>query len=484
MMIETSLIEPLPRRRVSDKPRVTGTYARPVVIARRYLGACAIIFVLLTTAANFGYLPEAFDLGPAGAATSAMTTLALLLLGVAFLLLRPGKSLSFWWKFPTIVVVMILLDSLATLWQPDRLPLLVQTLNERVSALFGISAAGNMGGDTGLILLALSIAVLTRNLYRNLSFGAAIFATVMTFNGFVTLVNEVSFFGGHMAWSTALTLLPLSLAALTLHTRHSMLRLVLQKNQIGCRLRWQIAAGALIPLLAAVYFRMSADLSMMDRQIDAALITIISWSIILAAFRSARIDSEARHVRHKLLINMSGKMITDTLTEVLNRRGLEKMLEDRWARFQHKQCKVAVLMLDLDHFKAINDTYGHLAGDYVLSQVGKVLRDNLRIEDCAGRWGGDEFMVLLKIEKRADVIAMAERVRNAVQQIRLPRSSDGPGGAELLGVRITASCGISAFRSGDRDFRDALKRADEALYQAKHAGRNLIKVDLSTLNAA
>ena len=482
-MIETDPNTPIPQRRSTDRRPVHETYMRPVVLSRRYLGATVILFVFILAIIDTGNLPIAVDLGPPGAATSSMTAISLFLLGLAFVLLRPGGALSFWWKWPTIAVALILIDSLATLREPTRVPVLAQAVNERLATVFGISSPGNLGADTGLILLALCVAVLARDLYRSVSFWAAVIAAFMTFASIVELINGVSFFGGYMAWTTALTLLPLSLAALALHTRNPMMRLILQKNQIGRRLRWQVAVGIILPPLVGFYFRLQAEPDMLDGQIDTVLITIISWSIILAAFRSARIDSEARHVRQKILIKLSDKMMTDELSGLLNRRGLEATLDESWSRYKHQQRTLALVMLDLDHFKAINDTYGHLAGDQLLARVGTVLRTNMRIEDCAGRWGGDEFLVLLKIDKAAEVIALTERIRNAISQIHLQTGAGGPGGSELLAVTVTISCGVSAFAPGDRAYADALARADQRLYRAKHAGRNKIEVDYDALNA-
>ena len=481
-MIETD--RKTPQRRASDRRSVPGTYIRPVILSGRYLGALAIVFVIILGLANTGYLHVSVHLGPADSATSSMTAISLFLLGLAFLLLRPGVALSFWWKWPTIAVTLILIDSLATISEPTKIPFLAQTVNDRLAATLGIDLPGSLGADTGLILLALCIAVLARDLYRNVSLCASVLAAVLTFSSFVQLINGVSFFGGNLAWTTALTLLPLSLAALALHARHPVIRPILQKNPIGRRLRWQVAAGAILPPLVGLYFRVSSvEPRSLDAQTDTVLITIISWSIILAAFRSARIDSDAQNVRQKILIKISNKMVTDELTGLLNRRGLETTLAESWSRYMHKQHTVALIMLDLDNFKAINDTYGHLSGDQLLAEVGTVLSGNLRIEDCAGRWGGDEFLVLLRTDKAAEVISLTERIRTEISKIHLQTGAGGPGGSELLAVTVTISCGVSAFAPGDTMYSDALTRADQRLYKAKHAGRNKIEVDYDALSA-
>ncbi len=158
---------------------------------------------------------------------------------------------------------------------------------------------------------------------------------------------------------------------------------------------------------------------------------------------------------------------TDELTELPNRRYFLARVDEAFSRLQRDvDHQVVVLMLDLDHFKAINDGFGHSAGDTVLRHFAALLRDELRKVDIVGRVGGEEFAVLLPEEDLAAAGVFAERLRQKVANMVV-----------MIGhqpVLITASIGIAAMRAEDKSSEQALFLADQALYQAKAQGRNCI----------
>ena len=144
----------------------------------------------------------------------------------------------------------------------------------------------------------------------------------------------------------------------------------------------------------------------------------------------------------------------DELTKILNRRGLEKKLKDIE--------KGVILFFDIDHFKNVNDTYGHEFGDFVLSEIGTILKKTFRKSDCLGRWGGEEFIVVLPHTNYEDGLKLAEKVRKTIENY------------SFKNVKITISIGIGEFKN-KKEFEQALNLADEALYKAKNNGRNQIK---------
>lgn len=156
---------------------------------------------------------------------------------------------------------------------------------------------------------------------------------------------------------------------------------------------------------------------------------------------------------------------TDSLTGLSNRLRLDRDLEHDVARCARKPFPLSVIMLDVDRFKAINDTYGHQAGDSVLVAVARVLERNIRKSDLLGRWGGEEFLLVCSGALN-DAIALAEKLRLALQhQTVLPVGT------------VTASFGVSTYRAGDTS-QTLIARADAALYQAKATGRNQVSVEL------
>lgn len=187
-------------------------------------------------------------------------------------------------------------------------------------------------------------------------------------------------------------------------------------------------------------------------------------------YRSSHITAIAlqRDLHEKKLFQLATK---DELTRLDNRRHFLEQAEREIKRSQRYQQPMAVLMMDLDHFKNINDQYGHAAGDQVITHFATLCREVLRTTDLTGRLGGEEFAALLPNTDDNAALAAAERLREAVSQSRV----------EVNGQQIhyTVSVGLSLLRSSDLHVDDPLKRADKLLYQAKHLGRDRVCHDLS-----
>ena len=162
----------------------------------------------------------------------------------------------------------------------------------------------------------------------------------------------------------------------------------------------------------------------------------------------------------------------DPLTGVANRRSLIAALDRDMARAQRMREPMALMMVDIDHFKDVNDQYGHPAGDRVLCSVVNVLRQRVRAQDLVGRYGGEEFMVLLPDTGLTGAQQLARALCKAVEESRCP--ADGVPGP---GIAVTVSIGVFGGRLGSGDSWDMLiAAADRALYQAKNNGRNRVEV--------
>jgi diguanylate cyclase len=159
---------------------------------------------------------------------------------------------------------------------------------------------------------------------------------------------------------------------------------------------------------------------------------------------------------------------TDGLTGLLNRVNWERMVSAEFKRHHRHGSPAALMMIDIDGFKAINDRYGHLSGDEVIRNVAVLLDGALREQDIPGRYGGDEFGVLLPDTDLAGALAIAERVRARIEAA-VVESSDG--------VRCSISVGVAAVRGEGDAARDWIGRADRALYRAKVMGRNRIAAE-------
>ncbi len=167
-------------------------------------------------------------------------------------------------------------------------------------------------------------------------------------------------------------------------------------------------------------------------------------------------------VTQRLVARLREASMRDALTGLFNRRAMNDALQRAWLRHRRTGGPLAALVIDLDHFKRINDTAGHAAGDAVLVRVAGVLQKQLRGEDVVGRAGGEEFWLVLPDTPRAHALALADRLRQQVTDASLG---------------ITCSVGVALAGASDADASQVIARADAALYRAKEAGRNRVEGD-------
>jgi diguanylate cyclase (GGDEF)-like protein len=158
--------------------------------------------------------------------------------------------------------------------------------------------------------------------------------------------------------------------------------------------------------------------------------------------------------------------LLDPLTGLGNRRYAETTLARKLEELRRYGWKLSVAFFDVDHFKEVNDRHGHPAGDEALKMVARTLRHVARAGDFLGRWGGEEFVVLLSAVEGADLLAIADRFRALVEQSALTLSEGGQ-------LRVTVSAGVTQARPDDTP-ETVMSRADELLYRAKAAGRNRV----------
>ncbi|MFD2230707.1 sensor domain-containing diguanylate cyclase [Alkalimarinus sediminis] len=165
---------------------------------------------------------------------------------------------------------------------------------------------------------------------------------------------------------------------------------------------------------------------------------------------------------------------TDRLTLLNNRGYWEECLQSEYSRLQRYDTTSSLVMFDIDHFKKVNDTYGHQAGDEVIRVVSKLLRESLRKTDIAGRYGGEEFGIILGHTSADNAFTFCERLRKAVEDTTVVHDN--------VEIKFTISLGICEASKKLADYKDWLERTDQALYQCKESGRNkTIIYDLSSL---
>jgi diguanylate cyclase (GGDEF)-like protein len=191
------------------------------------------------------------------------------------------------------------------------------------------------------------------------------------------------------------------------------------------------------------------------------------FNLMVERLRASRAEiavaSEALQKQNALLEALA---VTDGLTGVYNRQKFNDVVNEYFLRFCRNHRAFAVLMVDIDHFKAINDTHGHAAGDNVLAHVAAILRQSVRAIDRVARYGGEEFVAVLPDTTTEAGVEVAERVRAAIERHHLTNNEV---------IAVTVSIGVAHSRDEDLSPDDVVERADQALYAAKREGRNTVR---------
>jgi len=224
----------------------------------------------------------------------------------------------------------------------------------------------------------------------------------------------------------------------------------------------QVAAAAAV--FAATGLELRLESGMVEVLAAMPLLVVYPNAVALLAYR---LSSQVRQQNQTLAALSS----TDGLSGLLNRNAWERALAAEFERCSRAGSASALLMIDIDHFKAVNDSHGHLAGDQAIRRVAELMRASLRQYDLPGRYGGEEFGVVLPGADATAAAIVAERIRTRIESAVLAPAYD---------VRGTVSIGIAVHEAGDADHRQWIARADKALYRAKADGRN--RTELSWTN--
>lgn len=233
-----------------------------------------------------------------------------------------------------------------------------------------------------------------------------------------------------------------------------------------------------------------ADRYLLDREIKQALVQCRPFemeylirrrdgSLIWVWEQGQAVTIEGREYLEGIVLDINQRKLMeeelerlathDPLTGLFNRRQFERQLKDEMARSQRYHHPLSLLWLDVDHFKSINDRYGHLAGDMVLRELSKLLQSSVRTVDYVARYGGEELTVILPEVDESEALEMAERLRRLVEAYKITVSTHKR-------VSVTVSIGAATSPKHGREVTTLTKRADEAMYQAKRSGRNRVVV--------
>jgi len=194
----------------------------------------------------------------------------------------------------------------------------------------------------------------------------------------------------------------------------------------------------------------------------STFITLVLCTLVVA-FSYYLISTSIEQTKRNQQLMVTAR--TDSLTGLCNRRHMEQRIQEEFERYQRTGTEFALIIVDIDLFKEINDRYGHDCGDYLLKSVSEDLRKSVREYDAVARWGGDEFLLLLPATNGENAVELAERIGNTVEKHRYAYENEA--------LSVTLTLGVSVIRRGDT-VASIIKKADIAMYQGKRIGRTCV----------
>ena len=246
-------------------------------------------------------------------------------------------------------------------------------------------------------------------------------------------------------------------------------RLMAELPASASRRDWAVFLG-FVGFFASTYLAFLGYFYGTHDRVEALIVPIVFFFGACFTVVVARLMRRtARDLRR--MITLEVESATDLLTGLANRREFERCWASERARARRVGLPLSMLVVDVDHFKSINDTLGHAGGDRVLASVGKLVQSCLRETDIAARYGGEEFAVIAPYTRPEAAAQLGERVREAVE-----RSAGRALGEHAAGRKITVSVGVAGCENAASGCDGMFERADEALYAAKRGGRNRVVV--------
>jgi diguanylate cyclase (GGDEF)-like protein len=389
---------------------------------------------------------------PDGPAVQPVTAFGVILLAVCVVLTMQRAR-----PFVDAVCTIVLLGALAQLAFPERAGHWLQGLNP-----FPAGPETVVSTSTSLCLLMLAVSLLLRQ-YRNalVSQMLSVFAygaPAMALVGFVLGVHEPH---AEMSLTTVMMLIPLCVATALRTVYHGFLRALLGPTRVSALARRHLALVMMAPYLLGLgivgFTPDAADISIV------ILIVISSQTVgLVVAFLALSFCNLER--RSNVLQRRTEKRaMHDGLTGAMNRASFADHALREIDHHRRTRNTVSLLFVDVDHFKCINDTFGHMTGDQVLKRVMRLTRSCLRSGDTVARWGGEEFVVLLPATDLNGALLIAEKIRRRIGVEHLDELATG--------LQVTVSIGCTEMNSSE-GLDELVARADRALYEAKHRGRN------------
>ncbi|MBU2993618.1 GGDEF domain-containing protein [Octadecabacter sp. 1_MG-2023] len=334
-------------------------------------------------------------------------------------------------------------------------------------AVFGPAGpfSGYFSVEAAMALGAFAAAALARRNHGRIGMAFLICGLGVVYNTVVEVAYGVTFFRGEVSLFTQLGLIAAAIAMLSVYVNRPFVRVSFLVGDLGSQTRMMAAAATVVPLLGGFVLHAIMPIGTNGFPAEAAMTSAVTWTLLVILFgSSARLESTAAW-RRRVEREIAMQSRIDPLTKALNRFGMMETMEGAWLSHRSAGEMFGLILVDLDYFQRLNDTFGHDTADDALARVSATLLPQLRDTDAMGRWGQGEFMILLKIKEPSDLKIVVTRLRRAIENME----SQFAAGLDGMPAQITASFGVSEILESDHGPSDAVSRADLALTWSKDA---------------
>lgn len=448
----------------NEKQRVAyENRTRYVEIIAKALALGCILLSLLSASGYFFSVQQLYRPIAGGAATNPLTAITIILIGFSvfleykkhFTILNPLLSIT-----ALIISLIVISDNLLSSKMAVHITPFINTVNEELQAGF----SNSMGINTAIMMAFLSSALLLGQ------FGKVMTAQVVAFVGLaVPMLSIIGYaygitsFFGHMSILTTTYGIFLGISVLFIHAKHGAVHALLSPHIGGRIARFQVCIGCFVPIFIGYLF-IKTLISVKLEDLFGLYVVVISWFIIVLIIFSAIIQEKIDKQRRDAELALIKAATYDSLTGLANRRHFMELAKSALEQSTLVTAEIYILMLDVDHFKSVNDRAGHAIGDKVLIAIASTLNKSVRRTDSVCRLGGEEFAIILPNTSEEDALFVAEKIRTEVEQTEILGYTDIYG-------QVTISIGLA--KAEDQQTIDVvLTHADKALYLAKESGRN------------
>lgn len=404
---------------------------------------------------------------PDGPATHPLTAVCIMLLSLSLWGVNDKVRYAWLHRIMLLLTLLILSIRIVDAISGTDLNTSISPFQNQVLLDLQMGKSNSMGVNTALMLFVIAIALALYdfrlpNAAQFFAFAAAAIPTV-TFTGYAYGLDK---FYGQMSMITATLGLLLATATLAMTAKGGALRAILSPYIGGKIARLQTLAGYVVPLLLGFLIIKSVS-SSGEGEIFGVYVVATCWFIILMVSVSAVFQEYADYQRRESERRLLHAAMNDQLTNIPNRRKFFEFAHHEISHVKRSMKSLWLMVLDIDHFKKINDNAGHAMGDRVLIEVSKLLKSSVRSFDLVSRIGGEEFAILLVETNRQGAERVAESIRSSVEKIAIEGWTDQYG-------PITVSIGCAPI-DANRSLESMLVVADECLYRAKYNGRNRVE---------